>query len=116
MYVASHNPNSRLKGRKMADKTEINGEQLQGIAKKFQSEADELNNLLSQTRNKVATLHGSGWMGDGADQFNNEMESLVLPAVQRLVNALQEASNRVNAILKIYDDAQSQSQGFYKFD
>lgn len=100
----------------MADKTEINGEQLQAIAKKFQSEADELNNLLSQTRNKVSTLHGSGWIGRGADQFNNEMEQLVLPAVQRLVAALHAASNQVNAILKIYDDAQNQSQGYYKFD
>ena len=86
------------------------------LAKKFQSEADELNNLLSQTRNKVGTLHGSGWIGQGADQFNNEMESLVLPAVQRLVAALIAASNQVNAIVKIYDDAQSQSQGFFKFD
>ena len=100
----------------MADRTELNGEQLQNLAKQFQSEADELNNLLSQTRNKVASLHGSGWIGQGADQFNNEMESLMLPAVQRLVAALHAASNQINAIMKIYDDAQSQSQGFFKFD
>ena len=100
----------------MADKTEINGEQLQGLVKKFQSEADELNNLLSQTRNKVSTLHGNGWIGRGADEFNNEMESLLLPAVQRLVAALHAASNQVNAILKIYDDAQNQSQGFIKIE
>lgn len=98
----------------MADRTELNGEQLQALAKKFQSEADELNNLLSQTRNKVGTLHGSGWIGRGADEFNNEMESLLLPAVQRLVAALTAASNQVNAIMKIYDDAQTQSQGFFK--
>lgn len=100
----------------MADRTELNGEQLQAIAKRFQSEADELNNLLSQTRNKVDGLHGSGWIGRGADQFNNEMQSLLLPAVQRLVAALQAASNQVNAIVKIYDDAQSQSQGFFKIE
>ena len=100
----------------MADITEINGEQLQALAKKFQSEAEELNNLLSQTRNKVATLHGSGWIGRGADEFNNEMEQLVLPGVQRLVAALHAASNQVNAILKIYDDAQSQSKGLFKFE
>ena len=100
----------------MADRTELNGEQLQVIAKRFQSEADELNNLLSQTRNKVDGLHGSGWIGRAADQFNNEMQSLLLPAVQRLVAALQAASNQVNAIVKIYDDAQSQSQGFFKIE
>jgi hypothetical protein len=42
------------------------------------------------------------------------MESLLLPAVQRLVAALNAASNQVNAIMKIYDDAQTQSQGFFK--
>lgn len=100
----------------MADRTELNGEQLTALAKQFQSEADELNNLLSQTRNKVNGLHGAGWIGRGADQFNNEMESLLLPAVQRLVAALNAASNQINAILKIYDDAQSQSQGFFKLE
>lgn len=100
----------------MADKTELNGEQLQNIAKKFQSEADELNNLLSQTRSKVDSLHGSGWIGRGADEFNNEMQSLMLPAFQRLVEALHNASEKVNAILKIYDNAQSEAQGHYKFE
>ena len=98
----------------MADKTELNGEQLQAIAKKFQSEADAINNLLSQTRNKVDGLHGSGWIGRGADQFNAEMESLLFPAMQRLVVALTSASEHVNAIVKIYKDAESQSQGFFK--
>lgn len=100
----------------MADKNEINGEQLQAIAKKFQSEADELNNLLSQTRSKVDGLHGSGWIGKGADEFNNEMQSLMLPAFQKLVNALSNASEKVTAIMKIYEDAQSQSQGYFKFE
>ncbi|MBW6472845.1 MAG: WXG100 family type VII secretion target [Anaerolineaceae bacterium] len=98
----------------MADRTELNGEQLAQMMKKFQSEADELNQLLSQTRNKIGTLRSSGWVGRGSDQFYNEMESLVLPAVQRLVAALNAASNQVNAILKIYDDAQNQAQSLYK--
>lgn len=100
----------------MADRTELNGEQLAQIAKKFQSEADELNQLLSQTRNKIGTLRSSGWVGRGSDQFYNEMESLVLPAVQRLVAALNAASNQVNAIMKIYDDAQNQAQSLYKLE
>ena len=93
----------------MADRTELNGEQLAQIAKKFQSEADELNQLLSSTRNKIGSLRSSGWVGRGSDQFYNEMESLVLPAVQRLVAALNTASTQVNSIMKIYDDAQNQA-------
>lgn len=98
----------------MADKAELKGEQLMAIAKKFQSEADELNQLLSQTRNRVSTLHGTGWVGRGADQFNTEMESLLLPAVQRLVAALNAASNSVMTIIKIYQEADTQSQSFLK--
>jgi WXG100 family type VII secretion target len=86
------------------------------MMKKFQSEADELNQLLGQTRNKIGTLRSSGWVGRGSDQFYNEMESLVLPAVQRLVAALNAASNQVNAIMKIYDDAQNQAQSLYKLE
>lgn len=100
----------------MADRTELNGEQLQQIAKKFQLEADEMNNLLSQTKNKVDALHGTGWIGRGADEFYDEMQTLMFPAFQRLVDALTNASGKVNDILKIFEDAQAESQGYFKFE
>lgn len=98
----------------MADKTEVDYEKMQSISKKFQSEADALNQLLSQTKGKVDGLHGTGWIGRGSDQFFNEMQQLTLPSLARLVQALQKASNEVDVIVKEYRNAEEQGQSIFK--
>ena len=98
----------------MSEKTEINYEQVQAIAKKFQVESDAINQLLSQTKGKVEELHGSGWIGAGSDKFFEEMEGLVLPSMVRLVRALQEAAGVANQIIGIYQQAEATSQGSFK--
>ena len=98
----------------MADKTEVNYEQMQTIAKKFQTEADAINQLLSQTKGRVDGLHGTGWIGRGSDQFFGEMEQSILPSVARLVQALQAASAAANNIMKIYRSAEEQGQSVFK--
>jgi WXG100 family type VII secretion target len=100
----------------MADKTQLNGDQLQGIATKLRSEADDYTNLLSQTRSQVDNLHGSGWVGRGADEFNNEMQTLMLPSFQNLIHALHAAADKIDDILKVFEEAQNESQGYFKFE
>lgn len=98
----------------MAEKTECNYEEMQQIAKRFQSEAEAINQLLSQTRGKAQALHGDQWVGRGAEQFNAEMEQLVLPAMGRLVNALQQAADTANRILETYKQAEEEASGGFK--
>jgi WXG100 family type VII secretion target len=98
----------------MAEKTECNYEEMQTIVKQFQSEADAITQLLNQTRGKVQALHGDQWVGRGAEQFNTEMEQLVLPAVQRLVNALHQAANTANRILQTYQEAEEEASNAFK--
>jgi WXG100 family type VII secretion target len=98
----------------MADKTEVDYEKMQSIAKRFQAEADALNQMLSQTKGKVDGLHGSGWIGRGSDQFFNETQQLVLPSLARLVQALQKASTEVDAIVREYRNAEEEGQGVFK--
>lgn len=98
----------------MAEKSEVNYEQMDNIVKRFRSEADAVNQLLNQTRSRVEGLHGNGWIGRGSDQFFGEMEQLVLPSLSRLVQALQAAAGAADNITKIYHNAEDQGQGVFK--
>lgn len=98
----------------MAEKTECNYEEMQAIVKQFQSEADAINQLLNQTRSKAQALHGDQWVGRGANQFNTEMEQLVLPALGRMVHALHQAANTANRIADTYREAEEEASNSFK--
>ncbi|OJX45868.1 MAG: hypothetical protein BGO78_11230 [Chloroflexi bacterium 44-23] len=98
----------------MAEKSEVNYEQMGNIVKRFQTEADGVNQLLGQVRSRVEALHGNGWIGRGSDQFFGEMEQLILPSMNRLVHALQMAGSAADGIAKIYRSAEEQGQGVFK--
>ena len=98
----------------MADKTQINYELLQAHVKKFQAEADAVNQVLTQTKSRVEQLHGNGWIGQGADKFFDEMENLVMPSMARLVQSLHESANAANNVMAIYKAAELASQGKIK--
>jgi WXG100 family type VII secretion target len=98
----------------MAEKSEVNYEQLENMVKRFRTEADAVNQLLTQTRSRVEGLHGTGWIGRGSEQFFGEMEQTILPAMGRLVQALHTASNAADSIAKIYHSAEDQGQGIFK--
>jgi WXG100 family type VII secretion target len=98
----------------MAEKTECNYDELQQLTKMLQKEAEEMNQLLSQTRGKADALHGDGWIGRGADKFFAEMQQLILPSMTRLVNALNQASQSANQISEIYRQAEDEAQNGFK--
>lgn len=98
----------------MAEKSEVNYEQMGNIVKRFQTEADGVNQLLGQVRSRVEGLHGNGWIGRGSDQFFSEMEQLILPSLTRLVNALHAAGSAADNISKIYKNAEEQGKGAFK--
>ena len=98
----------------MADKTECNYDELQAMAKQFSSEAEAMSQLLNHTKGAVEHLHSGSWIGRGSDQFFQEMESLLLPSMGRLVNALNTASSTVDQIMSIYREAETEAQNNFK--
>jgi WXG100 family type VII secretion target len=97
----------------MGDKIEANYEELQTILRRFQSEAEAVNQLLSQTRQKVEALHGSGWIGRGSEAFFAEMNGRVLPSMGRLYRALMEAGNAVNRVSQIFKAAEEEAKSYF---
>lgn len=97
----------------MGDKIEANYQELQQIAKKFQGESMEINQLASQTRQKSDQLIATGWKGRGADTFAAEMNGRILPALGNLTKALNEAAAASNRIGQTFQNAEEECKSYF---
>lgn len=97
----------------MAGVLQVNYDEMQAIIKNLETEEQDLKALLKQTKSKVEALHGDQWVGQGADQFFNEMNGLVLPATAKMVYALDVAGNVARQVVKIIRSADEETKGFF---
>ena len=97
----------------MATHPRIDYPAMQGIVKQFQNDQNDISNLLSQTKNKVETLHGNLWMGEAADKFFQEMEGTVLPAMGRLVAALGRAGEVTQKVSDTIRQSDEETKSFF---
>jgi WXG100 family type VII secretion target len=98
----------------MADRIEVNYEELGNLAKRFTSEGEVIGQLYSSTRQKVEGLHNAGWIGRGADTFFAEMQTRVLPGLDRLSKALLFAAESTQKISNIYRNGEEESSSLFK--
>ncbi len=90
-------------------------EELRTLAKNFNNEGEDISLLYSQTRQKVHDLHAE-WVGEAADQFYEEMETEVLPALYREAQALFFAHKVLLLVIKKYQEADNEAaQRFHRF-
>ena len=92
---------------------QLNYDQLVSISKKFKDEGEDIAKLHSATRQRVRDLH-SEWVGEAAEKFFEEMETELLPAVQRLAQALFLTQDVTNDIMKIILEADEDTVGFFR--
>lgn len=64
---------------------------LASVASRFGNQARSNQELLARVRQAMQPLESGGWQGRGSAAFFNEMNGQVLPAVQRLTAALDQA-------------------------
>ncbi len=80
----------------------------------FGREADDTGNLLDRVNHAVRGLENGGWIGEGADMFYQEMNHEVLPAVRRLVSALEDSAQAVQQIVKIFQQAEYEAGHLFR--
>ena len=91
-----------------ADIIQAQYEQLDKIASRFRSEAENNAALLQQVAQGVQGLQG-GWEGKGSAAFFAEMETTTNPGLQRLINALDEAQSATLKIKQIIQQAEEEA-------
>lgn len=98
----------------MAEHLELNYEGLERIKNAFEQQAQESQNMLRKMSAQVDQLQGGQWIGQGANAFYGEMNEDILPAVQRLVKAMQEASHVVGQIMTEFQNAEEETRSVWE--
>ena len=92
---------------------QLNYDESVTIAKNFKDEGEDIARLHSKTRQRVQDLYKE-WIGEGADKFFEEMETILLPALQRLSLALFHTQDITNQIMKIIQNADEETASYFK--
>jgi len=98
----------------MADEIRADYDRLEQVANKFASESQAIQQTLQQVRGSMDPLEGGGWIGRGSDAFFSEMQSEVLPATERLQQALDEANRVTKQIIQIVKQAEDEASSPFR--
>ena len=79
------------------------------IANKFEQEAGASGQMLRSLRGQMQTLQGGDWVGKGANAFYAEMSGELLPALQRLMRALEAAAQTTQRINQKMQQAEEEA-------
>ncbi len=97
-----------------SDVIQVDFEVLNQIAQRFGQQAESTAHLINLIHSRLAPLQDGGWQGQGADAFFAEMEKDLLPGLQRLQFALEQASQTTDIVGQVLDEAQQ--EGASRFD
>jgi WXG100 family type VII secretion target len=86
-------------------------DQLKNIQKSFSAQAENVAKSTQNIRSVMDKLQGGDWIGEGAQKFYQEMNDQVLPTMNRLNKALQEASRATAQISQLMKKAEEEASG-----
>lgn len=87
---------------------------LEQVANQFAAQSQAIQQMLQNVKSTMDPLLGGGWIGEGSDAFYSEMESVALPATQRLQQALEEASNVTKQIMQTVKQAEEDASAPFR--
>lgn len=97
-----------------APKIRADYDQLTNIAKQFDQQAESAERILRDLTQKEQVLQSGDWIGQGAQAFYSEMESGIIPAITRLINALRMASQVSNAVRDLMQGTEGGVSSIFK--
>lgn len=97
----------------MADKIQVDYEEMEQIGSKFTEMEDLVNTMLSDIRSKMEDLRANGWQGRGSDEFYNEMTGEVIPAIEKLRTALEEGNQTCKQVNQVMREAEQTARGLF---
>jgi WXG100 family type VII secretion target len=96
----------------MPDYSQVNYDETTSMAKAFHGEGEDITQLYSATRQRVQALR-KDWVGEAAEFFFEEMETELLPALQRLAGAVFFAEEILNKIVKLIHEADEETATYF---
>ena len=96
------------------DEIRADYDRLEQLANQFANQSQAIQQMLQNVRGAMDPLQGGGWIGRGSDAFFSEMQSEVLPASQRLQEALDEASRVTKQIVQTVKQAEEEASSPFR--
>ena len=93
----------------MTEQIIVSPERLQAISKQLAARGEIHQQNLATLRSELSSLLGR-WKGDAANAHRSEMEQLVFPAFQRLIDALNHGAQVVQATMQNFEEAQVEGE------
>ena len=92
-----------------SDVIQANYEALESIAARFGQQSEMNAAMYGRLRQAVQVLEQGGWEGQGSSAFFAEMDGTIYPALQRLIDALDEAQSTTLEIKQIIQQAEEEA-------
>lgn len=92
-----------------ADLIQAQYEALAALAQKFGQQAEMNGAMYGRVQQAAQALEHGGWEGKGSNAFFAEMDSTIYPALQRLINALEEAQSATLEIKQTIQQAEEEA-------
>jgi len=93
---------------------QANYSQLGAAIRQLQRHTSDVLDLYRQAKHTADDLLAGGWIGEGAARFGEEIETLVFPAVQRLIMSLQGAGQYLERSIGIFQAAESEAGQLFR--
>lgn len=85
---------------------------LKSMSQAFGQNAGEARQSLQRLKSQLDVLQGGDWVGQGATAFYSEMNGSVLPTLNRLTRALEEAQRITLQISQVMKAAEDEAAGY----
>ncbi len=97
-----------------SDKIQVRYGDLEQIVQTLVSLTDSTGTLRTGLLHQMDVLQSGGWVGGGAQSFFSEMEHLMFPALDRLENALSNASGVIRHAADLFSEAEQQTAALFR--
>lgn len=92
----------------MAEQIQVKYEELDQLISQIHTHAEQISAVFKKIQSQTATL-ATSWRGQGVDEFQREMEDLVLPALKRLSVSLEVAEETLGRIKEEFLEAEEEA-------
>lgn len=96
-----------------AEVVSANYEMLEQVSSKFTQQGDAISQMLQNVRAKMDALQGQ-WIGKGSEAFFAEMADEILPACDRLQQALEEAGTTTKQMSEVLGNAEDEAANAFQ--
>ena len=88
-------------------------DQLKQIQGMFNQESEKVEQTFRDLSGKMDTLQGGDWIGEGANQFYKEMEETIIPHMNALRDALNQAGETTGKIIQDMQDLEDRTSKMF---